>query len=351
MRAGPGCPVILESFNRMSRHFHLPSCAGVSVLSLLLFGAATAVAQPAPAPHPGDPPLLDPSGDKADELHRQALDAAKAGKHDRARELLLEAFALKKSHDIAANLGNSEMELHRYRDAAEHLAWSLRHAPTGQSDRREALEKMLKEARTHVGSVALRSSVEGAELSVDGVTAGRSPLEGEVFVEPGAHKFAAVLTGYEPANAERVVDAGKEESVELVMVAVGPAPSGWIGYAPGAALLATGAVALGIGAGLRAAAGAAADSADATLSELLGTGVEAPCLRAANAGACAQVHDDRGAHDRMANAGVSLLVVGGAALVTGAVLFAVAGTSKPPAAAVIPFASVGSAGLAAFGSF
>src|SRR5688572_17441641 len=66
---------------------------------------------------------------KAEELSRKGRELFVAQDYAGAYEAQLAAWQLKKSFDIAANLGQVELKLAKHRDAAEHLAYALDHFP------------------------------------------------------------------------------------------------------------------------------------------------------------------------------------------------------------------------------
>lgn len=136
------------------------------------------------------------------------------------------SWNLKQSYDIAANLGNLELDQGMPRDAAEHLAFALRTvAVTVPQDRIEAMRDLFSKARRLVGAASIKVNVPGAEILVDGRTVGRSPLDGEIFLDPGKRTIEARLNAYVPAK--KVVDVARAstEPVELVLVLAGAAPS------------------------------------------------------------------------------------------------------------------------------
>jgi hypothetical protein len=116
------------------------------------------------------------------------------------------AWELAPTYRTAAGLGQVELELEQYADAALHLAYCLRHYPAdADPGARSHVEEGLEQARAHVGALRVRVSVEGAEVRVDGASIGKSPLEGLVFVKPGSHVIVASHEGYR--SAEETVDA------------------------------------------------------------------------------------------------------------------------------------------------
>src|SRR5262249_49509727 len=105
-------------------------------------------------------------------------------------------------------LAQAELYFGKNRDAAEHITFALTHFPPSiQSDRREKMKKALDGIRPLLGVVRIKVNLSEASVSVDGKPVGVSPIESEVFVDPGAHTVRAELVGY-PAT-ERAVEVGK----------------------------------------------------------------------------------------------------------------------------------------------
>jgi len=121
----------------------------------------------------------------------------KEGKVKDAYKEYKASWDLKKSYDIAANLGNIEYELGMPRDAAEHLAFSVRNAAVSVgSDRLEKIKKVLDQAKALVSVVVVRVNVDGAEVLIDGESVGRSPIAEELYVDPGPRTIEARLSGH-----------------------------------------------------------------------------------------------------------------------------------------------------------
>src|SRR5262249_6737366 len=162
-------------------------------------------AAPSAAPKPRD---------QADQLFQQASDAYDAGRFQEAEAKLKQAWALKQTHDLAGNLGVVELKLGKFLEAAEHLTWALAHIPPTEPDQaRKGFEKGLELARAEVGTLRLRVTVDGAEVSVNGRAVGKAPFAHEVFVTPGAVKLVARHDGY--LDAERGLTVGKGEAREV----------------------------------------------------------------------------------------------------------------------------------------
>jgi hypothetical protein len=154
------------------------------------------------------------------ELFRKGVAAFKAKNHDEARTRLLEAWTIRQTPDVAAMLGQVELRLERYRDAAEHLDYALRNVPAAESD--AFIEKVrtgFEKAKVHVTGLRISVNKPGAEVLIDGRAVGMSPINQVIFIEPGEHVVEAKLNGVsgsDPINA----DAGKETSAEVTLPGV-----------------------------------------------------------------------------------------------------------------------------------
>ena len=172
----------------------------------LLFGLFLLLGTVFSSPCRADP--SEPAADsvaRAEQLFHEGTKAFEAAQYADAYKALKSAWELAPSYRTAAGLGQVELQIEQFRDAAFHLAYCLRHyPPDGDADVRSHVEEGLEQARTHVAALRVRVGVEGADVSVDGVSVGKSPLDGLVFVEPGSHTVAASHIGYR--SSEEVVE-------------------------------------------------------------------------------------------------------------------------------------------------
>src|SRR3954454_11393209 len=85
-----------------------------------------------------------PDSDRANLLFKKGKVAFNAGKYNDALRIYSEAWTLKKSPDIAANLAQTESELGKHRDAAEHFSFALGHLlPSSTDEQQQALAEGL----------------------------------------------------------------------------------------------------------------------------------------------------------------------------------------------------------------
>jgi hypothetical protein len=184
-------------------------------MSLYVIFLGLALSAPALAQPPGLSAADADLSAQAMELYNEGLKAAKLGQWDKARTFYLGAWRVQHHPQIAANLGRAELKSGKHRDAAEHLTYFLREAPSIDPADRKRTQELLVEARAKVGTLTIAVNRDGAEIRIDGTSAGAAPLKGEVFVEPGRHSVEARLEGYMPTQATQELRAGSEARVDL----------------------------------------------------------------------------------------------------------------------------------------
>lgn len=185
--------------------------------------------------------------DAADEWFDKGSSAYDAHRLQDAEMAFLEAWKLKKTPDIAANLGQVESELGKHRQAATFFSYAVKNAaPTDSQEARRDVKQRLEDARKLVGLVHVRVNVAGATVLMNGESIGVAPLADDVFAEPGSATFTARFAGH--ADARTVVQVGKGSSSEAVLDLI-PSASESEGANPAIVIggAATAGVALGIG--------------------------------------------------------------------------------------------------------
>jgi hypothetical protein len=248
--------------------------------------------------------------DKARQLYEEGLVAFKKGKVLDAHASYRAAWSLNKHWQIAANLADTEIELGKYREAAEHAAYYQQHAPADRQDKAKAL---VNRARARVGALTIEVDPPGAEVLVDDVPVGRAPVQEAVFVDPGAHKVTARFAGRADATQMVTLSAGGEQKVALRMVVEAPPPPVvpvekrpvWPAVVTG--VLAAGGLA--VGAGLTAAANGKGASRATLLARLGDSG----CAHAASAvtADCSTLMNAANSQTALARGAVAGFTVGG----------------------------------------
>jgi hypothetical protein len=296
-------------------HFHL-------LLSALMVPALAGVASPAQA---GPPPVFivsdQKASDRADELVTRGLVLGNKDRYAEAEPLMREAWGLKHSYDIAANLGIVEVNLKKWRDAAEHLKAALKTFPVnGKPEHKKLIEATLTTALGQVAALTIEVTPDKADVFVDGKSVGTAPVAEVVFVEPGVHRVEARLGGYEDGSATVQVGKGSAQAVRVALVQtpaprVPPTPAPAAGFRPPMWLLATGGalavVGLAAGGALTAVANGKASDA-ASLDTKLGSSVSVCTASTASTSAnCSALHDAVAGKGTFSNAAAAGFVTGG----------------------------------------
>lgn len=263
-------------------------------LAVLAFACLTAPSQLVLAAAPDSAAATASDPDRPRVLYRQAEAAFAAGKVDDARHLLLEAWSVRQTYDVAAALGQAELELKLYRDAAEHLDFAVRNfAPLESEVALDGVKNDLRAAKSQVAEVRIAVNEPGATVSVNAKAVGQSPLAASVFLDPGTHAFGAKLANR--AQDKRMALArGGFYDLQLVIPPASALPPDAAtandkNYTPPIITAVAGGVALGTGIALLLMAGSKDQKREDLLASLPGTN---PCGPGSpSASDCADVSD------------------------------------------------------------
>jgi hypothetical protein len=130
--------------------------------------------------------------------------------------------------EIAGELGLCELALGKYRDAAEHLAWSLEQREALPAALQKRFEEGQRKATPHVAKLRVSVDPPDAEVFVDGKAVGRIARVYTLFVEPGLHMVRARAPGGEDAfqSVRAVAKAEHELSLHVPRAPVSSAEGG-----------------------------------------------------------------------------------------------------------------------------
>jgi hypothetical protein len=276
-----------------------------------------------------------------------------ANKLPEAEAAYLKAWTLKKSYDVAGNLGNVDADMKKWRAAAEYLAFAIREFPAGgKPAQRDGLIQRLAEAQKQVGRLRLRVSKPGAEVFVDGASAGLAPLPDDVYVDPGSHLVEIRLDGYPPTQVTLAATRAQVTEAEIALKSGGANKTVIIAGAAVAGVAAiTGAVLLGVS----ASKGSSASSLYTTLKASGGC----PPASSSPTGQCGQLKSDLDAKSTLGSAGVWMLV-GAGVVGLGTLVYGLAGGPRaartglvtgPRGIALAPVVTADGGGVFAQGSF
>ncbi|MGE5785754.1 MAG: PEGA domain-containing protein [Myxococcales bacterium] len=123
------------------------------------------------------------------------------------------AYELAPNYKILYNLGQTAQELKDYAFALKCLEQYLAEGGNEvRADRRTEVSATVRKLKQRVAEVTLSTSVSDAEVFVDDVSAGRTPLAAPLVVSAGRRKIA-LSKGAQ--NVSRVVEVGGGEKTEI----------------------------------------------------------------------------------------------------------------------------------------
>lgn len=254
----------------MRLHPWLMACS-LAVLLPLLVVVSPVAAQSAPeASEPAAAPAASaPAGSPTDDAKKEASGRFRRGvelfQEGAYRAALVEfdkAYATAPDYRLLYNIGQTKLQLQDYLGATQSYE---RYLTEGGSEvsaaRRDDVEKQLEALRERVGRIAITANKDGAEVFIDDLQVGVTPMSATVSVNVGQHRvYAKARDG---ATDTEVIDVAggelKQVALELttpeVAIVVGNQEEyqpltgmqkGAIGAWAGAGVAVIGAVVLGV---------------------------------------------------------------------------------------------------------
>ena len=164
-------------------------------------------------------PSSQPSAENVAEARKRyqlGLKLYEDGNYEAARIEFERAMSLAPSYKILYNVGLSYKQLNNYVDAMKALERYLAEGgPDIPADRRADVEKALAELRPRIARVKIGVSVVGAEVTIDGIGIGKSPLREAVLVNPGVRRFSAQAPGYLPVSKTLTIGTSERPEIKL----------------------------------------------------------------------------------------------------------------------------------------
>ncbi|HEX4339814.1 MAG TPA: PEGA domain-containing protein [Polyangiaceae bacterium] len=177
------------------------------VLVALAFAPAPAMAQTkAPAPAPAEA-----GGDVSEARQRfqRGVELYKEGSFDAALAEFNKAYELAPNYRVLYNLAQVQTERHDYVDALHDFEKYLQQGGTEiAADRRDQVTRELTALKGRVAQLTIQADVDGAELVVDGVSAGTLPLAEPVLVSAGVRQLQVKKPGYETSTRTETIAGG-----------------------------------------------------------------------------------------------------------------------------------------------
>lgn len=289
------------------------------VLHLALLGAI--VAAP-PRVHAEAPAWAAGVSDAQKATAKRRLDEGNAlfleRKYAEAMERYREALAVWDHPAIRFNLVRCLIQLDRAVEASDNLRLALRYGAAALEDavyaEAMAYEKLLA---GQIATLNARCSQPGVRLTLDGEPLGSCPLTQQRRVKPGPHQLVGQKDGFLTRTLEVVLVGGRSEDVALSLEPLDRAvriEHRWPGWVPWA-VFAGGFAVAGLGGIVELAAAEQRDSYDAVVAQKCAA---RSCDPQTDLTAAERALD--ASARRTSRVAVGVLVTGGAAIATGAVL-------------------------------
>jgi len=203
----------------------------ITLVLMLAFFLRTTVAaaeqNPGSSPVAGDEQRAAAAAHRADKLFDAGAKDFEHGRYAEALANLESAHATYPTFRTAAVLGQVELHLKSYRDAAEHLDFALRSLPsTSEHETRQRVMRGLTEARRNVHALSIHCDTRGAEVLIDGAHIAVTPLGHELFVEPGNHEVVLRKAGHRDFSMVAYFPAGGARRVQAALERLSTSSSG-----------------------------------------------------------------------------------------------------------------------------
>jgi hypothetical protein len=186
---------------KLKHHLSVRPVLGAMLLAVWL-GPSLAIAA-------GDNQTVRTQYDGAVELYSQK-------QYESCRKTLLELWSNNKTHDIATLLGQVENKLGHFADSATYYAHAIANfPPTEDRKQLETIKGRFRETQKKVMKLDVKTNVDGATITVDGVDVASPPL----FLDSGLHLVFVRKDGYKTADKRIDAKAGTTESWNVTLVA------------------------------------------------------------------------------------------------------------------------------------
>jgi hypothetical protein len=179
--------------------------------------ALPAVAQPAPAPSPTSP--AGPSKAQQQEAatrFKKGLEAFKDGDYQVALVEFRRANELAPNYNVLYNIGQVYFQLQDYPGALTALERYLSEGGAQIPPARQAeVQRDIEKLHARVANVEITTTVSDADVSIDDVSVGKSPLPKAVLVSAGRHKITVAKAGLSPITKVIEIASGDALKVSL----------------------------------------------------------------------------------------------------------------------------------------
>ncbi|MFT3774671.1 MAG: PEGA domain-containing protein [Minicystis sp.] len=181
---------------------------------ILAFAAALAIAAPA-APVLAQQPTKAQQQEAATRF-KKGLELFKEGDYQAALIEFRRANELAPNFNVLYNIGQVYFQLQDYPNALHALQRYLEEGGNGiPAARRADVQKDIDKLKSRVANIEITSAVADAEVSIDDVSVGKTPLAKPVMVSAGRHKVTISKSGFTPSSKIVEIASAEKQTVQL----------------------------------------------------------------------------------------------------------------------------------------
>lgn len=177
--------------------------------------------QPAQNPAPAAAPAAPPSPEvllEAKQRFDRGFELYEEGEYPLALIEFNRAYELVPNYRVLYNIGQVCIQLGQYANARRALEEYLQKGGDGlAADRRAAVNKDLEMLRHRTAFLTIGANLEGAEVLVDDVLVGKTPLGPALLVDAGVHRVTLRRPGYLPRTSNVTLAGGDEQSLSVAL--------------------------------------------------------------------------------------------------------------------------------------
>lgn len=154
--------------------------------------------------------------DKAATRFKKGYELFREGDFEAALIEFRRAYDLAPNYAVLYNIGQVYYQLQDYAGALKALEQYLEDGGAKvPAKRRASVEKDIEKLKSRVGTLAITTNVDGAEIAIDDVVVGTTPLDEPILVSAGRRKVAATKDGRMPVRKVVEVAGEEEQSLKL----------------------------------------------------------------------------------------------------------------------------------------
>ena len=163
----------------------------------------------------------DGGREQASERFSQAVELYQDGAFQAALLEFQRAYDAAPDFRLLYNIGRTKIDLHDYLGAAQVYEQYLRDGGRAiPEERRAEVEQNLPALWARVGKLSISANREGAEVFINDIRSGQTPMTGPILVNAGRHRVE--LRASDGASDTKVVDVAASELAKVAFVLTSP---------------------------------------------------------------------------------------------------------------------------------